>query len=282
MQQFSEKAVQCKENRDIDTPFVSCSGFNCSNSLKKQFNAKRNAEGGGRSRETSRIWQMQQLIQRSKCMLQERVQISWAPPRLKRRSACWFCLFSDSSKSTTRITKDFKNRFCKKREEEEEEADMPVAGSSADEPKLHQSEALSPPEQQSCPLERKRSPHCHHLWPTPDSHLQLHQDQNASSKDSAEGDGASADEIRRQWSTPAEVERARKFASLPQALRGKQELRLRRRSSSRSTRVIVLNGHMQWPRALSRMIIIHPQKNELPQPLLPNKYSRAHSFANLL
>jgi hypothetical protein len=47
LQQFSEKAVQCKENRDIDTPFISCSGFNCSNSLKKQFNAKRNAGGGG-------------------------------------------------------------------------------------------------------------------------------------------------------------------------------------------------------------------------------------------
>jgi hypothetical protein len=46
LQQFSEKAVQCKENRDIDTPFISCSGFNCSNSLKKQFNAKRNAGGG--------------------------------------------------------------------------------------------------------------------------------------------------------------------------------------------------------------------------------------------
>jgi hypothetical protein len=91
---------------------------------------------------------------------------------------------------------------------------MPVAGSSADEAKLHQSEAHSPPEQQSCPLQRKRSPHCHHLWATPDSHLQLHQDQNASSKDSAEGDGAFADEIRRQWSTPAEVERARKFPSL--------------------------------------------------------------------
>jgi hypothetical protein len=192
---------------------------------------------------------MQQLIQRSKCMLQERVQISWAPPRLKRRSACWFCLFSDSSKSTTRITKDVKNRFCKKREEE---VDMPVAGSSADAAKLHQSEAHSPPEQKSCPLERKRSPHCHHLWQTPDSPLQLHQDQNASSIDSAEGDGAFADEIRRQWSTPAEVERARKFASLPQALREKTELRLRRSSSS--TRVIVLNGQMQWPRALSRMI----------------------------
>jgi hypothetical protein len=71
-----------------------------------------------------------------------------------------FCLFSDSSKSTTRITKDFKNRICKKRKEE---ADMPVAGSSADAAKLHQSEAHSPPEQQSCPLERKRNPHCHHL-----------------------------------------------------------------------------------------------------------------------